>query len=309
MAQVIGFLTGMDGFGKTLTHLSGVVDQISIAPDHCLHQVSSEFIPGRQQDASLFLMKLLEHGNQCLTASERRLSDFEEQLTVIDQIFGIEIRSIIRCLSCSSQTEKIERNHMLFLEVNEMKSLNIALKHFFQAETLSDGNAYQCENCRDLVNAEKKLNIHKSPPILLINLKRGVNNGNNIRKLVHEVQYYDTLDVSAYQVDQSIIDTRKKTRNNNSNQDLYHLYAVLIHTGVHLHTGHYFAYVRTKGNAWVMINDTQCRQVSLADVLNHRSAYVLFYAHASDLTDTNRLVSVVDHRSNLKRSKHCPHFC
>ena len=283
-------------------HRNGQSYQSKPSIDHDLHRISAEFIPGRQQDASLFLLRLLDHCSTCLTLNTQRSSNFQSSSTVIEQVFGIGIRSTIKCLSCSNQTQKLETGYMLSIDVNDLNSLTSALARFFRREILTDENAYNCHRCVELVDAEKHLAIHEAPPILIVNFKRSFNEGSSLRKLVHQIQYNDTIDISTYLTDE-LITAREQDKNDHSNQYLYHLYAVIVHTGIHLETGHYFTCVRTKGNTWIMINDELCHQVPRKHVLNHQSAYVLFYARASELKDPSDLICVTRDQSRLKRSQ------
>lgn len=209
--------------------------------DHQLYRVSSEFIPGKQQDASLFFLKLLDHFTECSTPCGQSLSKLQSASTIIDQIFGVRIRSSIECSSCFTQTTTVELLHMLSVAVNNMTSLTNALEHFFKYETLTSENAYNCHTCNDLVSARKQLSIDQPPPILVINLKRSVNDGKTTRKLLHKVQYSGVLDISTYSAAESI-------NGDNRNRWRYHLYAVIVHQGVHLESSHYFGYIRTKRN-------------------------------------------------------------
>ena len=294
LAKVIHFLDTGNDDKQIRTSQNADLTRFGLSIDHHLYRVSSEFIPGRQQDANLFLLKLLEHMNDCLTHNDRNLSKPQSATTIIDQIFGIEIRSTVECLSCFTQTMTAELHCGLSVGVNNIHSLTDALKHFFQHEILSGQNAFECGRCRALVTGKRRLSVGRSSPILIINLKRGGKGRTGLRKLVHGVQYSDVLDISAY-ITTELLD-REET-----DASLYHLYAVIVHQGVHLDSGHYIAYVRTKGNTWMMINDAHCRRVLLEDVLNHESAYTLFYACGLDLSDGSHLIYSI-RNSQSKRS-------
>jgi ubiquitin C-terminal hydrolase len=46
------------------------------------------------------------------------------------------------------------------------------LKEFRVTETLDDDNKWYCSNCKDHVQANKTLEVYRTPPILVITLKR-----------------------------------------------------------------------------------------------------------------------------------------
>lgn len=302
IATAIRFLSTSDEDGHLSLHTNNNSTHPISTLDYRFHQVSSEFIRGQQQDASLFLTKLFEHFTRCSVLEVHRLASHSYPSTVIDQAFRIRIQSAIKCLSCSTQNETIEPYYMLSLPVNNADALDIALGNFFQQEILTGDNAYYCNVCNDLVTAEKQLAVQKAPPILVVHFKRGIGDGIITRKLAHVIKYQEKLDMSPYFVVESIISSRNKRNGRaHGNEYSYHLYAVIVHTGVQLDSGHYVAYVRTRGDRWINIDDDFCHQVSLNEVLNNRSAYVLFYAHAADLTMSNS-ADVVQTRPQYQKS-------
>lgn len=71
------------------------------------------------------------------------------------------------------------------------------------------------------------------------------------------------------------------------NPFLYNPHAIIVHTRVHLHHGHYFAYGRSRTNKWIMIDEGDCQEVHLKDVLNHQSTDVPFYTRTADFPSNN----------------------
>lgn len=232
--------------------------------------------------------------NDCLHLDDDVISNNYATATIINEIFFIGIKSTVECLSCLNRTEKVEPSYMLCVEVNGIRSLNDALAHFFYDETLTGDNAYGCGKCNDYVTAKKFMNIDRFPPILIINLKRSISDGVKTRKLLHRVQYSDVLNIGTFSSAESSIDGYE-------DRLFYHLYAIIVHIGDHLDHGHYRAYVRTRKNTWMLIDDADYKQVHLNDVLNHQSAYVLFYARTTDLSLGTRPISIME-SPTLKRS-------
>lgn len=253
-------------------------------------QLSSEFILQRQEDASLFMTTLLDHCARCLNFSTINNSKFQPSDTVIDQIFGVKLLSTVECLSCSTLSEKEETLYLLSLEVNNLFSLTEALEHFFQAELLSGSNAYHCFKCNQLVDAQKSLTIQQLSPILILSFKRSVSDGSRTRKIMHSIDYDESLDVSSY--------TNLQQFANNSNQNHrdiqsfhYKLYGVIIHSGGNTEEGHFFAYLRTSQDTWFKVDDEHYRKVALTEVLNNQSAFILFYAQSSKLQIGTHILS------------------
>lgn len=57
----------------------------------------------------------------------------------------------------------------------------------------------------------------------------------------------------------------------------YRLYAVLVHVGSSMHSGHYFSYVRSPNNRWYKADDTTMTLCDLNQVLTQHGAYILCY--------------------------------
>lgn len=49
---------------------------------------------------------------------------------------------------------------------------------------------------------------------------------------------------------------------------LYDLYAVLVHSGHSVHSGHYYAYVRAPNGIWHICDDTHVAQVRRGSLLS-----------------------------------------
>jgi ubiquitin carboxyl-terminal hydrolase 36/42 len=211
---------------------------------------------------------------------------------VIDQIFGMKLLSTIKCLSCSNITEKEDVSRVLMLEVNNLFSLMEAFQHFFSSEILTNSDAYHCSKCNKLVNAQKALTIHEPSPILIVCFKRSISNGKRTRKLMHQIDYDELLDVSPYLNCQSFDNSSSNHSNKGVHQFFYYkLYCVITHSGVNAETGHFIAYLRTSQDAWFRIDDGHFQEVSLTEVINNQSAFILFYAKASKSSTNTHVLS------------------
>lgn len=62
----------------------------------------------------------------------------------------------------------------------------------------------------------------------------------------------------------------------NMGQLKYELYAVLVHSGYTLDSGHYYCFVRSSPDCWYKLDDWQVNRVTEGTVLNQQ-AYILFY--------------------------------
>ena len=243
--------------------------------------LSSTFKIGKQEDASLFIISLLDHCAQCLSCDESTESFASRSETVIDKIFSIQLLSTIECSLCFNILTKKEYVYALSLEINEIDCLSDALAHFVADEIMVNDNAYRCSICHNLVSAKKNLTIHKSSPVLIINLKRSIIYGNRAKKLSHPISFNELLDISPY-MNHEQIDSNKENRKNEKHDNyVYKLYAVICHHGHNIEEGHCWSYVRTSNDKWILVDDASYRHVQSSKVYNNPNAFVLFYGRIS----------------------------
>lgn len=154
---------------------------------------------------------------------------------------------------------------------NESDSVDLSqcFKFFSTPDILDEENKWFCPKCREFVCANKKMDIWKVPNILILHLKRFIQNEFHARKdesLVHFPEFIDLKDF--------VIGPQKEERL------IYRLYAVSEHSGF-MGGGHYTAHAKVveKGNvngSWYYFNDSSVSQSDYNDTQN-REAYVLFY--------------------------------
>lgn len=135
-------------------------------------------------------------------------------------------------------------------------------------EKLGKDNTWYCRNCKEHVQAKKKLQLYKLPPILFINLKRFKHNqgGYGDSKLEDEVNFpLEGLDLSPYQINQD----------KDTPEPIYDLYAVSNHYG-NMGFGHYTAYGKAKNGKWYDFDDSHVSEQSPESVIT-AAAYNLFY--------------------------------
>ena len=232
-----------------------------------IKDISTTFKVGRQEDASEFLICLIDKiVDACLRSSQppERLRPSSgtsyEQLchsqTIFHDLFGLVLRSRVVCSRCRHTSDTFEVQYTWIVGVRNHTDLRQSLQQFVCRETLSGENLYRCIKCKQLVPAIKRYTLHKAPKVLLINLKR-FEFGKNSHKLSHLVRYPEYLNVAQYMSEE-----------NSNDQSLnYRLYAVLVHVGASMHSGHYFSYVRSPNNRWNKADDTTMTQCDLNQVL------------------------------------------
>ena len=234
---------------------------------------------GRQEDVTDFLEYLFDHFTTCSSSHLSKSHDLLLTPSIIDQTFRFTIVTSAKCSSCSHVYDKIESLNMLFVEIDNLYNLPDALSHFVKQETLE--KTVCTDGCGQRGEIFKRITFLELPPVLIITLKRNQSSFGSTRKLLHQVNYSELLDMSPYMNSHFNIPYNNNPETNSSN-NIYRLYAVINHVGKKLTHGHYYSYIRSADDFWYLLNDANSRKVSSNVVFNHPDAYVLFYAKISN---------------------------
>lgn len=213
----------------------------------CLRSAWKKFRLGSQEDSHEFLRIFLDN----LQKAEKWL---------INGIFAGKLKNQVQCLECKAVSEKSEAFMDLSLEVQKSDSIQRSLDIFFKKESLSGNNKYRCGKCKKLVNAWKGFELEEGPMILTIHLKRF---NNYLMKINKFVKFSEKLELKQFTRDP------KKPLT-------YELFAVAVHQGSQMWSGHYYSYVKNSNNLWYVMNDETVRLANLERVLKEH-AYLLFY--------------------------------
>ncbi|KAH9292230.1 hypothetical protein KI387_042585, partial [Taxus chinensis] len=79
--------------------------------------------------------------------------------------------SQVKCLSCGTESNKMDEIMDISLEILHANPLKEPLGRFLQVEVLDGNNKYNCEKCKKLSAAHKQLSIIQAPNVLVIQLK------------------------------------------------------------------------------------------------------------------------------------------
>ena len=149
------------------------------------------------------------------------------------------------------------------------------LEYFRQTEKLGADNAWYCNVCKDHVEATKRIEIYKVPPVLILCFQRFKSHNIYFKdKLEDKIVFpMENLDLSQYVLNQTNGLGEQVTLN-------YDLYAVSNHYGS-LAFGHYTAYGKNpETGVWYDYNDSSISQLSAmgaeSEVVSN-AAYVLYY--------------------------------
>eukprot|EP00826_Nyctotherus_ovalis_P044479 TRINITY_DN4801_c0_g5_i1.p1 TRINITY_DN4801_c0_g5~~TRINITY_DN4801_c0_g5_i1.p1 ORF type:complete len:567 (-),score=114.62 TRINITY_DN4801_c0_g5_i1:85-1785(-) len=144
-------------------------------------------------------------------------------------------------------------------------SIYSCFDQFSSWETLDKHNAWYCITCKDFVQASKRMEILRCPPMLVLHLKRF--------KMREDVTSYRAGGRLSALVEFPLngLDLRGFVSQKNA---VYDLYAVSNHYGS-TDFGHYTAFAMNKGE-WYKFDDSSVYKVDKSQICS-TAAYVLFY--------------------------------
>ncbi|NXB89114.1 UBP42 hydrolase, partial [Vidua chalybeata] len=225
--------------------------------------IGEHFQPGREEDAHDFLCCTVNAMQRACLSASNDLDLSSQSTTIVYQIFGGFLRSRVTCFSCKAISDSYEAFLDVPLDIKAASSLTAALEDFVTPEHMDGDNCFKCNKCKKNVAASKRFTVHSAPKILTVCLKRfDCFTGGKISKVV---EYPEYLDLRPYmsQADGEPLH--------------YSLYAVLVHSGVSCHGGHYFCYTKASNGLWYQMDD-EFVELRCIDTALKQQAYLLFYA-------------------------------
>lgn len=195
------------------------------------------------------------------TAEDKKAVKHQEGLGLMERLFQGRLVLRTRCLECESFTERREDFQDISVPVlddqpsspddlsevspdpkPELKTLTWAIAQFASVERIVGEDKYFCETCHHYTEAERSLLFDKTPEVITIHLKRFSANGleldpyAGLSKVNTPLQTPLTLSLEEW-----------CTRPSATKGQHYQLFAVVMHSGITISSGHYTAYVRMSG--------------------------------------------------------------
>lgn len=189
---------------------------------------------------------------------------------LVDLLQG-QLQSSLTCLQCGHRSRRFDPFLYLSLPVTqEMTSLTEALKAYLEEETLTADERWHCEKCKVKVDARKKIDLWKLPPILVLHLKRFAfdSRSGRFRKITSNLKTDDSLDLGSFCSSKQRFGTQ------------YQVWCVANHSGPYGH-GHYTATCRVRGSKgeealWHHFNDARVTELKPGQEVVGPEAYVIF---------------------------------
>lgn len=104
----------------------------------------------------------------------------------------------VRCCKCGHNSDTYEPLIDLSLEIEEVDSLENALKSFTKVESIEDTEKFTCDSCKEQVQVEKQLMLYQAPSVAAFHLKRFKSDGVDVEKIDKTVEYPLDLDLAPY---------------------------------------------------------------------------------------------------------------
>ncbi|KAM5298280.1 ubl carboxyl-terminal hydrolase 18 [Ctenodactylus gundi] len=216
----------------------------------------------------------------------------KDQITDVDLVerlealYTVRIKETLVCLECNTESSRDSSLLTLPLSMFDMdskplRSLEEALRCFFQPKELANQSKCFCQSCGRKTSGKQVLKLTCLPPTLTIHLLRFSIRNSRTEKICHSLHFPESLDFS------QVLPTEQDLGGaGDKSEGHYELFAVIAHAGM-ADFGHYCAYIRNPvAGQWFCFNDSHVCWVSWEDIQctygHHRyrwqeTAYLLVY--------------------------------
>ncbi|OHS93465.1 hypothetical protein TRFO_40253 [Tritrichomonas foetus] len=213
---------------------------------------------GHQEDIHVFYCRLLE-----------KIERLNKQLF---EDVKFEIKTTFYDSNSKILNEVCEPQNSLTVHLDG-KDLQSSLEQYFQQKTIENYEISSDQKITaTIIDTFKTL-----PRVLFIQISRYQYDQNNSVKLIDDFKFQEVIDLSKYY-------PSEETSNK------YCLYGVLVHSGHHINSGHYFAYLKPRGiesQQWYCFNDISTSLSDSEEAIESNtegvsSAYMLVYIKESE---------------------------
>ncbi|KHO01815.1 ubiquitin carboxyl-terminal hydrolase 2 [Metarhizium album ARSEF 1941] len=226
--------------------------------------------------------------------NHKRLND-----SIVDQYWrGLQL-STVKCHHCATRTYTFSQFESLGVNVSGDRNVTLS-EALRQANTGDEIDDFRCNCCGTSRPAKISESLARMPPLLCVSFRRFQVNGRGVVKSTAEVTWdFNDFDFTPYFLN-STEDWQGASTHDRAfcGPFRYQCYAVIVHSGRSIDSGHYYAYVRDSSThdpyAWHCCNDSVVTKVRIgsrepADMQNtvFRSGsdavpYLAFFRRKSD---------------------------
>jgi ubiquitin carboxyl-terminal hydrolase 8 len=200
--------------------------------------------------------------------------------SIVVDLFQGQLRSSLTCGECGYKRVKFDPFMYLSVPIPTSKSRNTSftldecVKEFSKEEELTGDAQWYCSKCKKHVDATKKFDIWKVPPVFIIQIKRFTytKSGRPMKmssKVLFKTEKWNV---------------KKHVKSPQREMPIYDLFAISNHHGG-FGSGHYTAFAKGRDRdhvdngyiSWHHFNDSQFEHVDDPSDIQTSDAYVLFY--------------------------------
>ena len=166
-------------------------------------------------------------------------SEKSSEISLVQKVFGGKLQTTYQCSNCKSislHKEAFTDLHLAFppKAKEPVKDLNVQklIDNYLEPEVLDGENQYHCDQCASLQDATKSMKILEGPDYLMTTLMRFHYDRQQNRKS----KIFTDID---YELEVKLPIFGQELR-----EELYSLYAIVVHSGYSSDGGHYYTYAR-----------------------------------------------------------------
>ncbi|XP_030572237.1 ubiquitin carboxyl-terminal hydrolase 8 isoform X1 [Drosophila novamexicana] len=280
--------------GQVIEEVAALIKELWNGQYKCVASRDLRYVVGQyqkifrgvdQQDSHEFLTILMDwlHSDlqtlrvprkrDIISAAEKAWLEFtKSQESIIQHLFYGQIKSTVKCVTCTKESATYECFSNLSLELPANANfcyLHQCMDMYFSGEKI---HGWNCPNCKTKRDAIKKLDISKLPPVLVVHLKRFYADPSNAGAYIKKQNYLqfplENLEMKPYT---ARVESRAVT------PKTYQLYAVSNHYGT-MEGGHYTAFCKSAHyGRWYKFDDQVVSPLDTSNVVSS-AAYILFYS-------------------------------
>ncbi|KAK2730059.1 ubiquitin c-terminal hydrolase domain-containing protein [Colletotrichum kahawae] len=265
----------------------------SVCEKSRLKDKGDEFGGGRQQDAQEFMSWLMAYLHDETNMRRDRVGDensafpqmkvgksmlqgayewwghyLKTNSSIVDRYWrGLELSTVV-CSRCNNRTYSFATFDFISVPINSnTQTIEDCLRSYLEPEVIDD---YKCDTCNMNVRGKKQIALARLPELLCVCFRRfDYDSTGQVQKKRDMI----TWDFENLNLDQFFIPPEERNTVGPPLDEKFELpfdyecYAVIIHTGTNITSGHYYSYVREPQNpdphAWHRINDARVTPIRI----------------------------------------------
>jgi ubiquitin carboxyl-terminal hydrolase 8 len=207
------------------------------------------------------------------TAAQFWQNHLQFNQSIIDRYWRLLEVTEVKCRECSTRTFTFSPWFCLMLPITEPTTMEAAIRKKCSPELISD---FHCNHCRRATASDRSEYYARFPPLVCVVLNRfnSPTSYSSTSKCTSRVTWdFNNLDLTPYFLSPS----DRSQQGVGAGQQIsdraftgpfhYECYAVLIHVGGTVNSGHYYTYVRDQGThdpySWYCCNDERVSKVRI----------------------------------------------